>query len=237
MKSIFAVIALLVLVSACTKPLDTIIPPESKWDSDLKPIIVKLSEEDKKYLGAYLVRAKAKELFSGQHISQTMTIQQAINDQKSFIAEQERIQAEQQALKEKTQREIAERQRQFDEAITVSVIGKKMLQSDFMQKIYHDQQLIKLAIQNKSDKTISGIQGYIHFINLFGDDVGIYGIEFTTPIESQKTANFVVGRDYNQFLKDHVAINNLEEGKYTTRFSGLNIIYADGSKLSNPDAQ
>lgn len=237
MKSIFTVVAVSVLISACTKPLDTIIPPESKWESDLKPVIAKLSDEDKKYLGSHLVRAKAKELFSGQTMTQNLTIQQAINDQKNFIAEQERVQAEQQALKEKTQREIAERQKQFDAAITVSVIGKKILQSDFMQKIYQDQQLIKLAIQNKSNKTITGIQGYIHFINIFGDDVGIYGIEFTTPIESQKTANFVVGRDYNQFLKDHVAINNLEEGKYTTQFSGLNIIYADGSKLSNPDAK
>jgi hypothetical protein len=43
------------------------------------------------------------------------------------------------------------------------------------------------------------------------------------------------GRDYNQFISEHKAVWNLEEGKYKTKFVPSAIVFSDGSQLKTPD--
>jgi hypothetical protein len=50
-----------------------------------------------------------------------------------------------------------------------------------------------------------------------------------------EAAQWIGTRDYNQFVAEHKAVWNLEEGQYTTRFIPEAVVFEDGTKLTMPE--
>ena len=75
-----SVIAVAVLVAGCSKPTDTVIPSDmSKWDTELAPAVKKLSEDDRKLLTTFVMRAKMGQAFGkGEGVPFGMTVGEAI---------------------------------------------------------------------------------------------------------------------------------------------------------------
>lgn len=228
-KSLVIFTSLLFLAS-CTGAKNTVIPADmSKWDTELKPSIDKLSDEDKALLAGYLMRSKMGEAFGGK-TEQGITIGKAIENQKSWKAEQDKKALEAKLLKEKLEQEQAALQKQVDEMLTVTVLSMKLEKASFQTN-----QVIKLGFKNNGTKDISGIKGAVHFIDMFDKEIGSLGFSFTDGIKAGGTAKWGGSRHYNQFMDEHRALAGLEEGKYTTRFKPEMIVFKDGSKLALPD--
>ncbi len=86
------IFSLLILISGCENPKDVTVPKDiSTWESDEHFIEAakKLSDEDKKLLLAYSMRAMLSEAFGGEGLKDGTTIGQAIDIQKAWQAEQE----------------------------------------------------------------------------------------------------------------------------------------------------
>ena len=242
-------IAALVVLSACSKPQEMVIPSDmSTWDKELGPVIQKLPEEDRKHFALFVARAKMAEAFNKDSggIPFGTTVGQAIEQQKKWAAEMEAKVAEEKALREKKEKEEAELKAKLEaekiatikainDVVTVTLVSKKELPADYQARRYSEYQQFNIGIQNNSDKTIAGVSGELEFVDLFDKTVGAVNFRITENIPSGSTHTWIGGRDYNRFLESHKAVWNLSLGEFKTRFNPEAVIFSDGSKLKMPE--
>ena len=194
-----------------------------------------MPEEDKKKIAAYLMRAKMGEVFGGKGIPPGTTIGTALEEQGKWEAEQEAKKAAEEALKKKLEQERADAIKKLSSAVTVTLLAKKELPKNYELGQYSEYQQFRIGVQNNTDKQIVGVSGEIKFIDVFDKEVGAVNFRISENIDPTKSATWVGGRDYNQFIEAHRAVWNLEQGKYTTKFIPEMVVFKDGSKLVVPE--
>jgi hypothetical protein len=228
------VVALLV---ACSKPTDAVIPSDvSTWDKELAPVLQKLPQADRELVAAYLMRAKLGEVFSGgKGVPIGTTVGQAIEDQKKFAAELAAREQQEAALKKKLEAERAALVEQINKAVTVTLVAKAELPKNYDAGRYSEYQQFTIGVQNNGDKELAGVAGELKFIDIFDKEVGSVTFRISQKIAPSGSYVWKGGRDYNQFVAEHRAVWNLEEGKYKTRFVPNALVFADGTKLTMPD--
>lgn len=241
MRFQISVLVVAMALVGCTKPTDVTIPSDmAQWDKELAPAIKKLSSDDQKLLQGYLMRAKISEAFSkGAAIPVGTTVGTAIAEQRKWAEEQEILQAaerakaaEEKALKEKLAQEDAAAQAKLSNAVRVVLMSKGQEPSNPRAGRYSDRQTFTIGVLNKSVKAITGVSGKLEFIDMFDKVVGAVSFGITEPIEPGFDVKWEGARDYNQFIAEHRAVWNLEEGRYTTRFVPEAIVFADGTKIT-----
>src|SRR5690606_801681 len=144
-----------------------------------------------------------------------LTLGRAIEEQTAWEAERR---AEEEALRQKLEQERLAAEKALSEAVTVTLISKSELPSNYRARRYSDYQQFRVGAQNNTDKVMVGVSGEIKFIDVFDKEVGAVSFGISEKIEPGKSIVWTGGRDYNQFIDSHRAVWNLEEGKYTTRF-------------------
>lgn len=230
-----ALLVAIAMVAGCSKPTDAVIPSDmSAWDKELAPHLKKLPDGEREKVGAYLMRAKLGEVFGGKGVPPGTTVGQALEAQKKWEAEQAAKRAEEEALKKKLEQERAAALEQLNKAVTVTLLGKRELPKNYDAGRFSERQEFRIGVQNNGEKPLAGVAGEIKFIDVFDKEVGAVSFRISENIAPGKSATWVGGRDYNQFLDTHRAVWNLEEGKYTTRFVPEMVVYADGTKLAVP---
>lgn len=227
-------IAFALLLGGCSKPTDTIIPSDmSKWETDLTPKIQSLSDADKQLLGAYLARAKVGELFGGKGVPLGITVGSAIDDQKVWVAQRAAQEAKEAELKASLAKAQAEVAALIDQVVTVTLVAKDQLPSDPGSGRYSAEQVFKIGVKNTSSKVMVGVAGTLAFVDVFDKQVGEVTFRISETIQPAGGTIWTGTRDYNQFIAEHKAVWNLEDGKYKTRFKPSMVVFADGSKLGS----
>lgn len=222
----FVILFVLVLVG-CSGPKDKIVPADmGTWDTELKSSVDKLTDEDKKLFLGFVVRAKLGEVFGGNGIEEGLTIGKAIDKQKEWIEERKQKEEESRLLKEQIEAERAALRKQVDDLLTVAILQLKLVEESYIKN-----QHFEIGFQNKGKKDILGIKGSIKFIDIFDKEVGAVGFSYDDGLAAGASGTWHGVRSYNQFMPAHIAVANLEEGKYTTRFEPEMIVFTDGTKL------
>jgi hypothetical protein len=206
----------------------------SVWDKELAPQLQKLPEQDRAMVAKYLMRAKLGEVFGGKGVPIGTTVGQAIEEQKKFETAEAVARAEEEALRKKLEEERATAIARLNRAVTVTLLQKRELGPDYDARRYSETQVIKVGVKNESDKPIIGVAGALRFVDVFDKEVGGVTFSISERIEPGKSVVWGGERRYNQYIDEHRAVWNLEEGKYTTRFVPETIVFADGSKLAAP---
>lgn len=232
-KLIGAAVLGAVALLGCSKPTETVIPSDaSTWDKDLAPSIQKLSDDERKLVAGYLARAKMGEVFGGKGVPVGTTVGSAIAEQRQWIAEQQRKEAEAAALKEKLAADRAQKIAELDKAVVITLVAKRELPKNYDINRYSEYQEFKIGVKNTSAKPIAGVAGSLEFVDIFDKTVGGVNFRITETIKPGDDFVWTGGRDYNQFVEQHRAVWNLEPGKFKTKFVPEVVIFADGSKLS-----
>lgn len=235
LRTLATPLLVLALLSACSKPTETIIPSDmSKWDTELAPAIKKLSEEDQKLLSGYVMRARMGQVFGKEGMPFGTTVGTAMEQQKKWLADEEKKAAEAKALKEKMLQEQAQAQAAIENATIVALVAKRELPKNYDLRRFSEVQQFVIGVHNKSDKEIAGVSGSLDFIDIFDKKVGSVNFSISERIKPGGDAQWTGTRDYNQFIDTHRNVWNLEEGKYTTRFQPEAVVFADGTKLTVP---
>lgn len=238
MRKLILLAALGVLLSACSKPTDTVIPSDvAAWDKDLSPVIQKLSEEDRKLLAAYLVRAKLGEVFGGKGVPPATTVGAAITDQRQFLERRAQEEAEAKALAEKVQKERAAAMEQMRQAITVALVDKSIEPERGSSGIEMDRHLVvRFAYRNNSGKDVAGVKGTVIVKDLFGDTLSAFGISNDESIKAGATVFWVGQRSVKYAIgsnKDE-KLAALGADKFTVEWNPETIVFADSTKLVAP---
>ena len=238
MKNLAVTLSVALLLAACSKPTDTIIPADmTTWDKDLAPAVQKLEAADRELFTAYTLRIKVGGLFGGDKASIPlgMTVGQAIEEQKKWVAEQKRAADEAAALKAKMEAEKLVSIKAINDAVTVTLLEKIERPKNFDAGRYSESQVFVVGVQNKSTKDVTGVSGEIEFIDVFDKVVGSVSFGISETIKPNGTHKWTGARDYNQFIDEHQAVWNLTEEKYKTRFIPEAVIFADGTSLKMPN--
>jgi hypothetical protein len=233
MKNLILAMLAALLLSACSKPQDTVIPSDvSKWDTELAPQVKKLPDEEQKLAVAYIARAKLGEVFGGKGVPFGTTLGDAVKQQRAWQHEQEEADRKAAVLKAEVEKQAKEHAALVAQAVTVSLVSKRQLPTNFDAGRYGEEQEFKIAVKNTGTKPLVGVSGTIEFIDVFDKTVGAVGFKISEPLEPGAGTVWTGTRRYNQFLSEHRAVWDLEEGKYKTRFVPDTIVFADGTKLS-----
>lgn len=235
MKKTILTASFLAILAACNPATEAVIPNDpSTWEKELAPAIAKLKDEDKELLRAYLVRMKLAEAFSKEEggVPIGTTIGKALEDQRKWRERQEEIKAEAAALKRKLEKDAELVRTEISKAVTFALISKSQLNENYAARRYSAEQNFKIGVKNNSQKELIGVSGALEFIDVFDKVVGGVTFSISEKIKPGGEYTWIGSRDYNQFNKEHRALWNLEEGKYTTRFVPTALVYADGTKVS-----
>lgn len=231
MKKVTVLALMLFALTACKNPKDVPLSTDSDtWNDEVKSAFGKLPEDDKKAVMGYVVRAKIGQAFGGLHI-ETVTIGEAIERQHKWAKEKSDSDAAQEALKKQILEKDAAFQKALEKILTVSVLKKTLLPSDYQQSRYSEEQYFKLAIKNSGSKDIAGVEGKVFFYDMFDKEQGELAFSYDEGIKAGEAKIWEGSRHYNQFLPEHKSLALLGDGKYTTRFKAETIVFLDGTKL------
>lgn len=219
-----------VMVTGCSKPQDAVIPKDmSTWDSELKPKVEKLSDEEKQIFARYMIRVKMAEAFGGSGMPEGTTIGLAIQEQKDFEAKQKAKEQEQAALKAKAE---AQQKAAIDEMN--SVLTFAMLSKEHREIEYQEYMLTKISFENKSKKDVSGVKGLIKVSDMFGDKIIDLGVSYDSEILAGNIVTDTLSFNYNQFMADHKNFMGGDLNKMKVVFVPETILFKDGTKLDMP---
>jgi|SRR3989338_2423130 len=234
-----------IILAACSGPKDIPLPRELDKMDSIKPAMEKLTTEERELVAGYIMRhtigAKLGGLFGGKEdpgIPDGMTLGKAIDEQRKFKADAAIEEAKQQALKAKLQAEREATIKPMLEAITVTLVSKKLEAEHGYSGMVVDEKLeVIFGYKNNTDKDIAGVKGYISVKDLFGDELSGFLISNDNTIKAGQTTTWAGSRSVKYSLgnnKDQ-KLAELEDTKFKVVWEPRMIVFKDGTKLTVPD--
>ena len=218
-------------LAACSDPMSTKLSmDESKWSEDVKPIQDKLSDEERRLMTGYMVRAITVKTLGGEPLSdQATTVGDAIKKQRVWIAAKDAQEQAERAERQAADAAKAKAAAAISEAVSANLLSVSMESRGYagIQKV----QVFKVKVDNKTDKAITGVSGLISILNQFGTEIGSVSFEISEELAPKGHVVWTGVRDYNEFIESHKALVGIELGKHTTKIDPRMVVYADGTKL------
>lgn len=225
------------LLAGCEKPEQIVIPADSsKWEETLKPAIQSLPESDRALLAGYLLRSKMK----GDEAAIGITVAGAIESQKSWQIEQEKIKAAEQVRKEEERQLRDEMQakkqameKEMKDAVSVTVVKKSVVPEwGASGRVLVDEHLnVEFGYRNNTEKDIRGVKGLIVVKDMFGDVLSEFLVSNDTPIPAGEAVTWKGSRSvkYGRNETNDRNFSELPEDAYTVDWSPRIIIFSDGT--------
>ncbi len=236
-------IGLAVILAACSNPKNTKVPTSLDQMESIKPELEKLAPEDRQLFTGYAVRHTIGGLMGGAFgvkanpIPPDMTIGKAIEDQRSFLADEKQREAEQAALKEKLKAERAQAIAVMQQAAVVTLVSKKLETETGYSGIVMDEKIvIVLGFKNTSGKDIAGIKGTLNFNDIFGDELTGVHFSYDNTLKTGEAGAWSGSRSVKFGLnsgKDR-KFAELPDDKYKAIWVPEAIVFTDGTKLEAP---
>jgi hypothetical protein len=232
MNKLLVISLMLLTLTACSDPRKEVLPTDLSGESLNKfgEKIKDLPEDDKKLLAGYMMRAEMSKTFGNEKVPVGITVQQAIDNQKSWVAKNEAEEKAQKAKAEKMKAEADAKKQEAKNALAVTVYDKQIIQGDFDKSI-----VLRIDFQNKTNKTITAVKGIINFKDKFGDPVNSMNFSETNlviaPHQSEKRD---LGRHLNEFMNDDKVFADTSLNDLTYEFIPDQILFDDGSKIVMP---
>jgi hypothetical protein len=218
--------ATLLLLSACGDPHERVLPKDlTDWKDDLKSELQSLPPGESELLTNY---AKRYNSGTAGRPPEGVTVRQAIAAEREYEAAQARKEAAALAAKEQATREREMWRQQFERALTVGYVGKKLEKAGFSG----DFLTVVVAVKNTGTRTITGFKGRVEFFNASGGEITHEDIDYKQPIPAGKSFEHEV-RMYRMpegIYKDPATSSDQMRFHYKAK----EIDFADGDKVVLP---
>jgi len=245
-RYLLLVLASFVLV-ACSDPRNTAIPRDVGQLQAIKPTLDKLSPEERELVAAYIMRhtvaAKLGGLFGGKEgpgIPEGMTIGKALEEQRKFVADAKAEEARQQALKEKLAAEREAALKPMREAVTVTLVSKRVSEERGVSGMALDEKLeVTFGYKNNTSKDIAGVKGRVSVNDLFGDEISAFQISNDSTIKAGGSSTWTGSRSlrFSMGTNKDRKLAELPDDKYKVQWEPQVIVFSDGARLTLPDAK
>lgn len=231
-----------IVLFACSSPKDTPLPRELDKMDTINPAMEKLTAEEQELVAGYVMRHAISEKLGGflggkegAGIPEGMTLGKAIDEQRKFKAAAALEEAKQQALKAKLQAEREAAQKQMRDAVTVTLVSKKLSIEHGYSGIVTDENLrVVFGYKNNTNKEIAGVKGQVSIKDLFGEEISGFQISNDTTMPAGQSTTWTGSRSVRFSLghNNDRKFAELEEDKYKVVWEPEIIVFKDGTKLT-----
>lgn len=236
---------LLLVLAACSGPKDTPLPRDLEKLDSLKPALEKLTPEERELAAGYIMRvgvgSKLKGAFGGEEgpgIPVGMTVGKAIEEQRKFKADLAIEEAKQQALQAKLAAEREAALKPLREAVTVTLVSKKVVPEYGYSGMLMDENLnVVFGYQNNTGKDIAGVKGHISIKDLFGEQISGFLVSNDDTLKAGESITWTGSRSVKYGVNENGdrKLADLDPSKYKVVWEPWMIVFADGTKLADPD--
>src|SRR5207302_1995775 len=156
-------------------------------------IIKRLPPEDQELFAGYVMRHTLGRVFlkDQKPIPAGTTIAQAVDEQRSFLANEHTKEEAEKALSEKLRLEREKAQEAMRSSVTVTVVSKKLARETGDSGIEFDRKLqVVFGFKNNTQKSIAGVKGTLEALDLFGDEISGFAISYDTTIAAGASASW-----------------------------------------------
>lgn len=230
---------------ACSNPKNTEVPQDLSQVDTIKPVIEKLSPEERELVGGYIMRhtvgAKMEGLLGGKEgpgIPPGMTLGKAIDEQRKFLSDRKAEEHRQAELKAQLEAKREAAIKPMREAVTVTLVSKSIEEEHGMSGMVLDETLsVVFGYKNNTAKDIAGVKGYVSVRDLFGDEISGFAISNDDTIPAGQSITWAGSRSVKYAIGDNKdrKLADLDESKYKVMWEPQVIVFADGSKLELPN--
>ena len=230
----------IIFLAACSDPKNTPLPDDSaQWtspDSRILKEAKKLPEADRDifvhYVARYLMAEEVGKVFNPQVTPpKAKTIGEAIDLQRKYEAEQKAEADKAAALKAEEQAKLAAFESATSKTLTVAVVDFSIEPKNLNAGRFSDSANIKVAFKNTGGKDIKGVSGELVLVDMFGKSIKTVGLDYTDGVKIGQTAIWDGVLELNRFSTEDEKLHELENGKYTSKFTPKVIVFSDGSML------
>lgn len=236
MNKFFKIVAIISIgmLAACGDPRDTVIPADLSNMGAVTVALEKLSPEEKGLVTEYIVghmMSSALGVTSNPGIPDGMTIRNAIAEQRQANADRAAKLLKQQELKAKLQAERSAAMESMTNAVTVTLVSKKIVERGYDEKI-----AVVFGYKNNTSKDISGVKGTIVVKDLFGDDISSFQVSNDDAIKANESSTWNGERSITfSFSNRDRKLVELSDDKYTVTWEPHIIVFADGTQMKLPN--
>jgi len=239
MRLAIVVCLAILTTSGCSDPRETVIPPNvDNWESDaqLKSAIEKLTDEEKKLVVAYVVRAKMGEVFGGDGIKEGLTIAEAISIQKQWQIEKQEEEKRRELLAAELEEKLLAALREMNQALTVTLLSLEYREKNYEANIYSDYFAIRIGFKNNTANDIAGAKGVVVLSDIFGDTIKRIRLSNDDGIKANSNSIWMGTMDYNQFQAVDNKLKTTDFDKLKFDWEPEVYIFSDGTRLTMPES-
>ncbi|TFY99266.1 hypothetical protein EZ313_22140 [Ramlibacter henchirensis] len=238
MSRLLIAVAVVALVG-CSDPKHTALPTEIEKYETIKPQVEKLTPEERELFAKYAMRKAMKGTLLGGMAGATdaTTIGEAIENQRTFMAEAARREAEAAALKEKAKAQREAGLKAMRDIVTVALVSKRLDVQRGYSGIEMDRKFVmSVAYKNSGTKDIAGVKGTLIVQDLFGDTLSEFLISNDETIKvgdtvtwtGSRSTRFSFGNNKDEKLAE------LSDDKFKVVWEPEMVVFTDGTKLTAP---
>jgi len=238
MKKIIT-ITLALLLAGCNGAKNTEIPTDIQNLDSIKAAVDKLEPEERELVAGYVMRHTLGAAFGDKTagIPAGVTIGNAIDEQRNFLANKKIEEAKQAALKAELEARKEAAMKQMRDAVTVTLVNKAIeVERGYSGMVTDEHFAASFGYKNNTDKAIAGVKGYISIKDLFGDEISGFAISNDDTIEPRSSITWRGSRSVKYAVGDNNdrKLAELDDTKYKVVWEPQVIVFADGSKLEQP---
>lgn len=239
-KSVLLV-AVVAVLTACDNPKGHALPPSLEGLAKLQPQIDRLSKEDRELLGAYVARRSLASLATrGEEgaTSNSLTIGQAIEEQKAYRERRLADREESEALQAEIKAKEAAAEAAMRAVVTVTLVSKaRRVERGAAGGVLDEHLEVRFGYKNNAAKPISGVKGRIIINDQFGDEITAFTVSNDASIAPGATSTWAGERSlrYSQRKAADQRLLDLPDDKFVVLWKPSMVVFADGTKLAVPD--
>lgn len=116
--------------------------------------------------------------------------------------------------------------------ITLQLMRKSYVPSDFNNGRYEDQITLEFALTNNLTKPVRAFTGIVIFQDLFERDIMHVNLTVEKTVAPGENVTWSGGIEYNQFINEHQRLRSISQQDLVVKFQITSVIYTDGTRES-----
>lgn len=233
-STLAVILFLLCLQTGCTSPYATQLPVEVvTWDGDakLQKALAQLSDEERALLDGYSDRMAHEGSVGGKGIVPGTTVYAALEDQRTWEADQARLEADRLMIAD---RKEAERQGKIDElkaVTTATVVELTLEEASLSRSRLADMFEAKIQLQNLSDRPVDRVRGTLVFTDREGAVIKSVLLVHDDGLQSGDRVVVEVQLQYSALVEGDVTLSKTPLEQLTVAWEPNELIFSDGTRL------
>jgi hypothetical protein len=235
-------LAIIPVLLSCSDPRDTVLPKDLSKPDTLKPVLEKLSQEERDLLAGYMVRHTMGTALGSafgvkpEPVPEGITVRKAIDEQRTVVEKNRAEEAARKAAKEKAEAERQALAAEMAQVLAVRLIDVRLHKATFRDFDVENYINFAFEFQNKGTKGITGVKGSAIFKDRFGDKIAELPLKVEENMPAGKNVTVKLQKRYNQFRAEDQQLAAVDPSSTSFVLAPEVVLFADGTKFEAPAA-